>query len=146
MRNGVPRKLPVGASDAIEYPKKLSEFEIQAYIYNTLRAKGFDVRGEVTSRRGSAILDLVVFDNRRPVLIIEVKPSAPKRNWARVKVLIPENIQEQLDDYRRIFGLEVRLVSGMVHAKEFCGLFKDLLNELAGRRKVPGTSKIAKGG
>jgi hypothetical protein len=121
----VPRNIPV-----VAYCRPCNDFQI------TLRAKGFDVRGEVTSRRGSAILDLVLFIDRQPVLIIEVKPPVPKRNWTKVKVLIPGHIQEQLDDYRRTFSVEVRLVWGMSHAEKFCESIENLLEEL-GVLKVP---------
>ena len=123
-KNGVPRRSAIGRSDGIDYPKRNSEFEVQAYIYHTLKAKGFDVRGEVTSRLGSAILDLVVFDDRkRPVCIIEVKAAAPNLNNPRTQILVDDDTQEQVDYYRTICQ-RVELVCGMKWAIKFCESFK----------------------
>jgi len=116
----VPRKLRIATPDPIDYPERESEFEVQAYIYHTLKGKAFDVRGEVTSRLGSAVLDLVVYDGRKAALVIEVKAAAPN---ARVKALLADSTQEQLDDYRRL-GVPVTLVCGMAWAIEFCKSFK----------------------
>jgi hypothetical protein len=123
-KHGIPRKLPIGISDDIDYPKRRSEFEVQAYIYHTLKAKGFDVRGEVTSRLGSAILDLVVFDDRKqPVCIIEVKAAAPNLKSARTTILVDDDTQEQVNYYRTICQ-RVELVCGMRWAIKFCESFK----------------------
>ena len=115
----VPRKLRIATPDTIDYPKRESEFEVQAYLYHTLRERGFDVRGEVTSRQRSARLDLVVFNRRVAVLIIEVKRTLVRRNWARTRVLVPDSTGEQLEGYRRL-GAPVRYVPSMSSAVEFC--------------------------
>ena len=99
-----------------------SEFEVQAYIYQNLRANGYDVRGEVTTRQSSAILDLVVFDERTPVLIIEVK-AALKLISARTRVSLAELDQEQADYYQSL-GVPVQRVCGMAWAIKFCESFQ----------------------
>ncbi len=64
----------------ISYPKKVSEFEIQATLYSKLKLLGFDVKGEVTHRlegqeKGfrQCRFDLVIFEKGKAVFIIEVK-------------------------------------------------------------------------
>lgn len=67
----------------ISYPSKrtLSEFEIQATLYNKLKLLRYDVRGEVTIKiRGAkkgfrqCRFDLIVFNlDKQPICIIEVK-------------------------------------------------------------------------
>jgi hypothetical protein len=123
-RNGMPtRKLLLGVTDSIGYPKRYSEFEIQAYIYHTLKAKGFDVRGEVTSRRGTAKLDLVVYNEHKLVAcIIEVKAAAPNLNSSRTTKLVDDDTQEQVDYYRTLCP-RVELVCGMMWAVKFCESF-----------------------
>lgn len=64
----------------ITYPVKKSEFEIQAEVYNYLKNQNIDVRGEVNMRDINGKkgfkqfrFDLVVFQEKKAVLIIEVK-------------------------------------------------------------------------
>jgi len=60
----------------VPYPKKKNEFELQVEVYNALKAKNLDVRGEVKlkfHRRRGARFDLVVFKNKKALAVIEVK-------------------------------------------------------------------------
>jgi len=63
----------------IKYPKKQSEFELQAHIYNEIKSLGHDVRAEVThyinttKQASKCRFDLVVFIDEKPAVIIEVK-------------------------------------------------------------------------
>lgn len=60
----------------IDYPKKYSEFEVQANLYAVLKfSYKLDVRGEVAIGQGSgkSRFDLVVFKDKKAVCIIEVK-------------------------------------------------------------------------
>lgn len=66
----------------ISYPKRFSEFDIQAELYMALRLAGYNVRGEVRSQvhdlghKHRVRLDLVVFDTQnQPHLIIECKDT-----------------------------------------------------------------------
>lgn len=65
----------------IPYPQQDSEFDVQAELWRRLKEIGFDVRGEVRAvcddggKRSRTRLDLVVFDNRRAIAIIECKNS-----------------------------------------------------------------------
>jgi len=74
----------------IDYPKHSSEAEIQAELWKILKNIGYDVRLEVVHLREKNItnklkrvksrFDLVVFDNKKAVCIIEVKKDIPIRN------------------------------------------------------------------
>lgn len=69
----------------ISYPKKETEFEVQAKLYCKLKKQGFNVRGNVKIY-GKCHLDLVVFDNDNTAkCIIEVK------NWK-----LNSNIEKKL--------------------------------------------------
>jgi len=62
-------------SKVILYPKRETEFEVQAELYCKLKKQGFNVRGNVKIN-DNRHLDLVVFDeNNNDICIIEVK------NW-----------------------------------------------------------------
>lgn len=55
----------------IKYPKQYSEFEIQSALYQKLKSKNIDTRAEV--QIGNSRFDLVVYQNKNPICIIEVK-------------------------------------------------------------------------
>jgi hypothetical protein len=111
----------------IPYPETETEFEIQAFIYSELRAMGVDVRGELvtTFYDGSEIgcrsqkcrtvcrFDLVVFADRKPVHIIEVKRE-------RKKVI--KECGRQCGRYRR-YGVPVTFVSGMDQSRTIVSQF-----------------------
>jgi hypothetical protein len=64
------------------YPQRLSEFEVQSDIYQGLKKKGFNVRGEVKAKKSR--LDIVVFDdNNTARCIIEVKSRKRERKLTR---------------------------------------------------------------
>jgi hypothetical protein len=115
-------------ADDLDYPARCSEFEVQAYIYWTLKAKGYDVRGEVSSRLRAFVLDLVVYVDRRPVLIIETKSRLGKKTggWGsegqRLAADDAEGRRDQLAAYRTL-GLPVVSVSGMEQAIAYCNAF-----------------------
>ena len=64
--------------DSISYPKDYSEFEIQSFIYNEFKIMNIDVRGEIVSNQRKCRFDLVVYVDKKPVQIIEVKQSKSK--------------------------------------------------------------------
>jgi len=73
IRKADDHRYDILSSDTIPYPKRQSEFEIQSHIFQHLLKLGYDVRGSLTSRRRFSRLDLVIFEQHKPVLIIEVK-------------------------------------------------------------------------
>lgn len=115
--NSAPKGAPLSEID-MQYPKNASEFEIQAELYFGLRKLGFDARGEVPTSK--CRFDLVVFDNKQPVLIIECKkPAYVWRNkdvkWdARRR----QEVRQQIDKYR-CFGVPVHVIGSMLEAKKY---------------------------
>lgn len=102
----------------MQYPRRQSEFEIQAYLFSELKAMGLDVRGEVRAGRESRF-DLVVFEERVPKIIVEVKtrklPKNPTTFRAKERT---RRREEQLSRYDK-YGLPVHLIEGMRQAGEF---------------------------
>jgi len=93
----------------ILYPKTFSEFEIQAYVYNSLIQIGVDVRAEVRAKNSSGrinILDLVIFKDKAPVMILEIKKNRT------------QNISEQKIEYGN-YGIPMRFIMGMKSAEEY---------------------------
>jgi|15BtaG_2_1085339.scaffolds.fasta_scaffold40351_1 hypothetical protein len=89
------------------------EFDFQAYIWASLRKKGWDVRGEVLVKTpdGNIILDLVVFNsNKIPVRIIEVKTNRGMKK--------PILVSNQVNQQRRL-GLGVDLLAGKKRIKKY---------------------------
>ena len=61
---GIPHK------DApVTYPDHDTHFEIQSFIYSSLK-NNFDIRGQIYS--GFTTFDLVIFENKEPVMIINI--------------------------------------------------------------------------
>lgn len=80
------------------FPDRLSEFEIQSDVYQALKKKGFNVRGEVKAK--SSRLDLVVFDkNDGARCIIEVK--------SRERVRKKPRKYRRVQKYEELFNLPV---------------------------------------
>lgn len=100
----------------IGYPGEFSEFEVQSYLFTELTALGFDVRGEVMSKCSTCIFDLVIFVDRKPVRIIEVKRSRPKGGVKSVNRKIDMTRELQRRRYSE-FGLPVDLVVALREAK-----------------------------
>lgn len=96
-----------------------SEFEVQAFIYEQLKQIGYTVRGEVKTKCGTCIFDIVVYADRRPVRVIEVKKSKKfgslsrqgKRHFSRLRA-------EQVRRYES-FGVPVDLVCTLHDAREY---------------------------
>jgi hypothetical protein len=101
------------AEDSIAYPETESEWEIQAFIWDRLSRRGFDVRAEVTSRLGGSRLDLVVFVDREAVAIIETKKHANRNIPTRFKSQTKRKNRLQSHKYAE-FNIPVHYVRGMV--------------------------------
>jgi len=109
---------PTSAAYSVGYPEMESEFEVQAWLYSTLRSTGIDVRGEVQfhgafglrDTKASCRFDLVVFEKSSPVMLIEVKARHVKHKrgvrWTR-----------QGHRYTQ-FGIPVLFVYGMDGARD----------------------------
>ncbi len=92
-------------------PDRPTEFEVQAYLWNGLRALGINARGEVKtifSGRACVRFDVAIFDDGALVGILEIKaaPINHKTTWEDTR---------QGDRYSQ-FGVPVRLICGMDEA------------------------------
>lgn len=101
----------------ISEPTKPTEFEIQAWLWNSLTMMGFNIRGEVVAqfqdggyKRQKCRFDLVHFEDGKPLGIIEVKPSRTKHK--------SENGWVDTRQGRRYhcYKLPVKIVYGMADA------------------------------
>lgn len=102
----------------LQYPKRQSEFEIQAYLFSELKSLGLDVRGEVRAGRESRF-DLVVFEERAATQIIEVKTRRLPRNPASPRLReMTLRRAEQMARYRA-YDVSVELIEGMRQAELF---------------------------
>jgi hypothetical protein len=82
----------------VVYPQRLSEFEVQSDIYQELKKKGFNVKGEVKAKNSR--LDIVVFDdNNTAKCIIEVKSRERVRKTPRK--------YRRVEKYEELFNLPV---------------------------------------
>ncbi len=110
----------------IVYPSHSSEFEIQSFVYQSLMSLGHDVRGEVRTTNGKSRFDLVVFVDKHPVLIIEIKKftaeesqlRSPKKGRAtRVRKQLRTRVVQ--DKKYREYELPVSWIEGMQQAVSY---------------------------
>lgn len=120
------RTVRVNMLNTIGYPRRLSEFEMQAIIYGQLRSLHIDARGCVGARcddfgkHHKCYFDLVVFDRlKKPVLIIEVKNRKKKSKLSGIggrqhrrysKFSVPIVVCDREDDVFRTVDKVVEMV------------------------------------
>lgn len=118
----------------IAYPLVESEFEVQAYLYMTLRARGYDVRGEVQvfgefglrKTKAACRFDLVLFsDEKESLCVFEVKARKVKH-----KTTVEETRQGKRYP---LFGVPVHFVYGMEGANEILSMFPETPKKYARR-------------
>jgi len=107
--------------DSLVYPRHYSEFEIQSFVYWTLRGMGYDVRGGVRTARGQSILDLVGFVDKVPVRIIETK-SGKRQRGKKYREKEDQSHARQLERYKR-YGVTIDRIKGMTEAELYCEEF-----------------------
>jgi glutaredoxin len=91
----------------IQSPSYETEFEVQAFLYSSLKLLGWHVRGELATICKSCRFDLVVFDrDGKPFRVIEVK----KRTALEAS--------KQAARYAE-FGVPVSVIQGMKQAQRF---------------------------
>ena len=105
-----------------------SEFEVQAYLFSSLKQLGLDVRGEVNHRTEGRLcrFDLVLFKGDQATAIIEVKNESE-----RTKPGINLN-GRQCTRYRE-YGVPVYFIRGMHQA----GVFIERCKLQADKREIP---------
>lgn len=100
----------------VREPQHITEFEIQAYLWNELKKRGINARGEVKTRyakRAYVRFDIAIFEDGEMTRIIEIKRSkiAHKTSWEDTR---------QGKRYNE-FGVPVNIIYGMQDADEFLG-------------------------
>ena len=98
------------SNDRILYPKNISEFEIQAYLFNNLLERGIDARGNVTSKNRISRFDIVIFRDKKPLHLLEIK-----RPGAHMST-------KQRDKYEA-YGLSLTIISSFKDADNFLSRF-----------------------
>lgn len=103
----------------IPFGQPPSEFEIQAFLYLELKKLGFVVRGEVATKCGTCVFDIVVYQSEKPVRILEVKKYRKPVGATRIdKRKAAKSRADQLARYSA-FGVPVDLVCTISNAKEY---------------------------
>jgi hypothetical protein len=102
----------------VEEPKFITEFEVQAYLWNELRKRGINARGEVKTKydkRAYVRFDIAIFKAGQLTHIVEIKRSkiSHKTSW---------NDTRQGKRYNE-FGVPVNIIYGMEGADEFLSVF-----------------------
>lgn len=108
----------------IEYPRRPSEAEIQATIWQILIKERLDARLEVTAKLNLKLhkLDIVIFRNEVPQIIIECKSWS--RRYSKERQYQLSNNTKQLKAYLR-WGLPVFICGRM---EEIPSLVTEILN------------------
>jgi hypothetical protein len=121
--HGITKRVSGEPSKSIpfKYTWEHTEFEIQAFLYASLKNAGYHVRGEVAMFSRRSRFDLVIFDSEkhgatgcryRPLRIIEVK----KRRRSSRRGTKSGN---QVHGYYESFGYPVDFVCGMKEARKY---------------------------
>ena len=93
-------------STKIPYPNKVTECDIVCYLVKNLRFKGVDARTEVWAEDKTSRFDIVIFKDRNPIRILEVKSSKKKRTTP------------QRRKYSK-YEIPLHFIKGLKEAKEF---------------------------
>lgn len=104
--------------EEVREPKTPTEFEVQAYVWNELRRKGVNARGEVKTKfekRCFVRFDVAIFEGGKLTHIIEIKRSKMKHKtrWEDTR---------QGQRYNQ-FGVPVTILYGMEDAEKFVNDF-----------------------
>ena len=119
----------------IHYPYSFSEAEVMFFLYKELKDKGLDVRAEVTSKNLASRFDLVIFEDKIPIRIIEVKRGKNTKKTPG-----------QLSKYRE-YGVPVDFVRGIAEAEKYVGQTFDRVWEDKTRVEAkPAKKKVKKEG
>lgn len=88
-----------------------SEFEVQSFLFNELLNLGYVVRGEVATKCGTCVLDLVIYRDGLPVKILEVKKHRRGKGSSQER-------KKQIERYEQ-FGVPVEGIFAMAQAKDY---------------------------
>lgn len=107
----------------ILHKKNPSEFEIQSFLYEGLKQLGYTVHGEVGTRCGTCVFDLVVVIDDRPARIIEMKKDRARGD----KITKRRTVRARAAQVSRYasFGVPVDTVCSMREAKSYLEKVKE---------------------
>ena len=101
----------------IPYPAHKSEVEITCHILTELKNMGFDARAEVTAHDKRSRFDIVVYSNKKPIRILEIKKNSQ------------EDITSQKGKYSK-YKIEVDFIRGWGAAKAYLRKAKNILSNI----------------
>lgn len=120
---------PKSSEYSIQYPDHVSEFEVQAKLmFELMNIPGAEIRGEVKSRgthglreaKTACRFDLVVYSDKKPVCIIEVKGGNVKH---------VSTIEETRQGLRyRTYGVHVVVCYGVADIEKVKSFVTDLIS------------------
>jgi response regulator RpfG family c-di-GMP phosphodiesterase len=136
LANKISKQAPKSKPGKVTYPDSYSEFEIQSFLHTALREKGYDARGEVRTTTGKSRFDIVIFEQKKAVRIIEIKKGKvgghTKKKHEQSQLLAQEL---QIEKYRQ-HGLPVHHILGMDAAVEYVAGMPDLEAPAVRQRRV----------
>jgi hypothetical protein len=103
-----------------------TEFEIQAFLFESIKRMGVVVRGEVASKCGTCVFDLVVYVDGKPAHIIECKK---RKKFLGSKIAESQQASKralQINKYSK-FGLPLDVICGMEEAVQYVAKMSTLL-------------------
>lgn len=105
----------------LKYPSIKSEFEVHSDLFQYLKSRGLDVRGEVKLKnpdgRG-ARFDIVVYDNKEAVCVIEVKNGIRRRrHHGKIDhynnlTKLPQMTFYENDDHVKVYAEVYKIIHG----------------------------------
>lgn len=98
----------------VREPTSPTEFEVQAYVWNELKKRGVNARGEVKAKfakRSTVRFDIAIFKDGKLIHIVEIKKAKVnhKTTWENTR---------QGHRYNQ-FGVPVTILYGMDDADKF---------------------------
>ena len=105
--------------EEVKEPTSPTEFEVQAFVWNGLKQKGVNARGEVKAKfakRCTVRFDIAIFEEGKLSQIVEIKKSKMnhKKTW-----------EDTRQGYRyNQFGVPVTILYGMEDAVKFLENYK----------------------
>ncbi len=101
----------------MQITQNITEFEVQSFLYENLRERGCEVRGEwpLSDQKNPMRIDLMVFQDSCPILAIEVKRQPVHLYAGKSR----SEIYAQCKRYQSILECPLVLIDGMTKAVEF---------------------------
>lgn len=108
----------------LKWSQNPSEFEIQSFLYWSLKEMGYVVRGEVSTHGMKSRFDIAIYPRvieKIPVRIIEVKAQKGAGNINGSKAFL------QRERYETDYGIPTDIVAGIKDAKRYLKIVSGLI-------------------